>query len=115
MIPLDEVRERYMRDPVPVRLGGIAANLARIRSCSARGIGVAAVADMLRESVCMLEWTAIEAGEELAGELVELQIQLALWSLRWPATATNPVQRVEVSSLAGQWSDRLLAMSGLLA
>ena len=29
---LDTVRERYLRDPLPVRLGGLAANLSRIAS-----------------------------------------------------------------------------------
>ena len=29
---LDARKERYMRDPLPVRLGNLASNLARIRS-----------------------------------------------------------------------------------
>ncbi len=34
MTKLESLRLRYVRDPVPVRLGGLAANLARIASFS---------------------------------------------------------------------------------
>ena len=41
-----QLRERYLRDPLSVRLGGLAANLARVRSFSdnpAHGEAVARV------------------------------------------------------------------------
>ena len=31
---LEAIQERYLRDPLPVRLGGLAANLARVESFS---------------------------------------------------------------------------------
>jgi len=113
MSDLGQIRACYMRGPLPVRLGGIAGNLARIRSCAARGIGSAAIADMLREGAYMIESTARDAEVEVAAQLAESQVRLALWSLRWSAVAGDQDRHTEMSGEAGEWSDRVLAMSGL--
>ena len=34
MSKLDGLRSRYLKDPIPVRLGGLAANLSRVASFS---------------------------------------------------------------------------------
>lgn len=39
---------------------------------------------MLEESQYPIEWTAAEAPVELAAELVDLQVLLALWRRAWP-------------------------------
>jgi hypothetical protein len=73
------IRERYLRDSLPVRLGGLAANLRRIKSFSALEANRTAVESMLDESKYFIEWTAAEAEVQTASELVELQVQMARW------------------------------------
>jgi hypothetical protein len=108
------IKQRYLRDEVPTRLGGIAANLASVKSCSKNIAHSDLVVSLVEESKIFIEWTALDADIDTAGELVELQIQLALWQLRWTKIWADPVQRMEVAEQAKIWSDRILARSGLL-
>jgi hypothetical protein len=77
------IQQRHMRDELPVRLGGLAANLLRIKSACNHDANFDLVAGMLDESKHFIEWTAAEADVDKAAELVELQIQLASWQYRW--------------------------------
>jgi hypothetical protein len=107
-------RERYLRDPVPIRLGGIAANLARVKSFSTFDENSKLVEGLLEESKYFIEWTAAETDIEVAAQLAELQIQLAFWQHNWERNWTNLERRSFVVTRARLWSDRLLEMSGLL-
>lgn len=108
------IRERYLRDPVPVRLGSLAANLRRIRSFADHEANLAAVESLLDESKFFIEWTAGEAEIDIAAELIELQIQLARWQRNWSTLWTDPVQRNQVAEQSRRWSDRVLELSGLI-
>ncbi len=108
------IRERYLRDILPVRLGGLAANLARINSFSDHPDHRGVVEGLLDESKFFIEWTASDAGLELQAELVELQLQLACWQLNWKKIWNDPAQRVAVAGKARIWSERVLERSGLL-
>ncbi len=109
------IRRRYLRDPLPIRLGGLAANLARVKSFSTLGQNDALVNSLLDESKYFIEWTAAEAEWEVAAELVELQVQLAGWQRKWDVIWADPVQRMAVAEQAKRWSDRILDLSGLLS
>jgi len=109
-----KIRTRYLRDPLPIRLGGLAANLARIKSASTHRANGDAVVSMVDESKHFIEWTAAEAEVEVAAELVELQIQLARWQRTYATIWPDPVQRLEMAEQAKRWSDRILDLSGLL-
>lgn len=108
------IRERYLSDGLPIRLGGLAANLGRIRSFAGRGASDEVVETLMDESKHFIEWTAPEADIETAATLVELQVELALWQRRWPLTSADAPVRDQIAQEAGVWSDRLLQMSGLL-
>ena len=108
------IRERYLRDNLPARLGGLAANLSRINSFTAREISCAAVESMIDESKFFIEWTAPEAEAHVAEALVKLQIQLALWHRSWPRIWSDPSQRSQVAEQSKAWSQQVLEMSGLL-
>jgi hypothetical protein len=108
------IRERYLRDQLPVRLGGLAANLSRIKSFSAQEASREAVASMIDESKYFIEWTAAEAEVTTAAQLVELQIQLARWQRNWIETWGNPLQRQQMAEQSAAWSQRVLELSGLL-
>jgi hypothetical protein len=107
---LEAIRTRYLKDDLSIRLGGIAANLARIASCSSRPANWEAVQSMLEESEFFIEWTAPEAPLNVQTPLVELQIQLALWHVKWPQVYTDPQQREKLSQLARTWSQKVLML-----
>jgi hypothetical protein len=106
-----EKRDRYLFEPLPNRLGELAANLARIQSFSKHDLNQDAVAYLIEESKFFIEWTAIDAGTDRAAELVELQVQLARWQLNWVKIWGDRVQRDKVAEVAKGWSNRILEMS----
>lgn len=108
------IRERYMRDPLPVRLGGLAANLSRIKSFSANEASRDTVVSLIDESKMFIEWTAAHAEVEIAAKLVELQVQLALWQLQWESIWNDASKRKQVAEQSSAWSKQVLEMSGLL-
>jgi hypothetical protein len=46
--------------------------------------------------------------------LVDLQVQLAYWQLRWDQTWADEKERVMIAEQSQAWSDRVLDLSGLL-
>ena len=110
----DASKKRYLQDEIPIRLGNLASNLARIKSRCQNSANRDLVADVLYESKLFIEWTAVDAEIDVAAELVELQVQLALWQNNWETIWENSEQRMKVSKQAKVWSDRILDLSGLL-
>lgn len=60
MIDRERLRERFLRDPLPRRLGGLAATLGRISSSARKSSDPAVVSDLLDEARRLIEWTAGE-------------------------------------------------------
>ncbi|MEQ9483733.1 hypothetical protein [Coleofasciculus sp. F4-SAH-05] len=106
---------RYLNDELPTRLGGLAANLARIKSLTKSGVNGNAVEYLIRESKFFIEWTAMDAGMDYAAELVELQVQLARWQFHWSKIWADEAKRINVAEQARVWTERVLEMSGLLS
>ena len=77
------LKSRYLRDELPVRLGNLASNLARIKSRCQNTAHGEIIEDLLQESKLFIEWTAADTEIEIAAELVELQVQLACWQYSW--------------------------------
>jgi len=110
----DQRRSRYLQDALPIRLGGLAANLSRIASFSKHDGVRDVVASILLESRWFIEWTAKELEIPQAAELVGLQRQLALWELESAQNWHDENWRHILVENARQWSHRVLEMSGLL-
>ena len=110
----DIIRKRYLQDTVPTRMGGLAANLSRIKSFSSHDANQEIVGSLLDESRLFIEWTAAETELDTAAELVELQVQLARWRHNWSRIWADASQRHQVAEQAIQWSRRVLELSGLL-
>jgi hypothetical protein len=108
------IRERYLRDNLPVRLGGLAANLRRIKSFATKDTNQAVVESLIDESKFFIEWSAAEAETAKAAELVELQVQLARWQYRWGQIWPDTALRAQMAEQSRIWSDRVLNLSGLL-
>jgi hypothetical protein len=112
MATLSEKKQRYLRDPVAIRLGGLAANLARVKSFSKNLANNEAVFNLFEETKHFIEWTAIET--EIVEQLVEYQIQIAVWQRKWKANWNNEKKRNEMSAISSEWSQKILESSGLL-
>jgi hypothetical protein len=108
------LRERYMREPLPIRIGSSAANLARVTSFSDNDQHGDVIESLLDESKFFIEWTAADADVDTAAELVELQVRLARWQHNWERIWSDPTQRQLVARQAHAWSERILERSGLL-
>ena len=115
MKDLSNIRERYMRDPLPVRLGGLAADLARITSFSQNPDNLVPVADLMREAAHFIEWCVPESELEGRVILLELQRHLAHWRMRLSQRFSDQAWRDQMTAEAQRWSQRVLEMSGLLA
>ena len=114
MSQLETTRSRYLRDPIPTRLGGLAANLARVASFSQNDGHQQAVSTTMHESRWFIEWTAAELPIEKTAELVRLQSQLARWEIQSKDKWNNDRWRQDLMNESRRWSERLLGMSGLL-
>ncbi|RMI00523.1 MAG: hypothetical protein D6681_11285 [Calditrichaeota bacterium] len=114
MTNLEQRRIRYLRDALPIRLGGLAANLSRIASFAQHEGHQEVVRSILKESRWFIEWTAAELEITRAAELVRLQIQLAVWELQIESNWDDEAWRRQLVSGARQWSERLMETSGLL-
>ena len=110
----EKLRERFLRDPLPRRLGGIAATLGRISSSARKSSDPVIVSNLLDEAKHLIEWTAAETSPETAAELVQMQIMISLWQHTWSEASQNPKQRVLLSVQAKDWSDKAVDFSGLI-
>ena len=111
---LADRRERYLQDPIPVRLGGLAANLARVKSFSKNIANQEAVFSLFEESKHFIEWTANDTEIETTVELVELQLQIAVWQRHLQKIWNDDESRNEIANASAYWSKKVLEKSGLL-
>jgi hypothetical protein len=109
----DKLRERFLRDSLPQRLGGLAATLGRMSSTARNSLDPLIVQNHLREARYFIEWTAADTEPEVAAELVSIQRLLTLWLNVWDKTSQIREQRILLSVQAKYWSDCVLDFSGL--
>ncbi len=114
MMNKDKRRERFLRDPLPRRLGGLAATLGRISSSARSSTEPSVVANLLDEAKHLIEWTAAETDPETAAELVQMQTLITLWQRTWNEASQNHQQRILLSVQAKEWSDKAVDFSGLV-
>jgi hypothetical protein len=103
-----------MRDPVPVRMGGLAADLARIGSTASNPANSRVIQVLLEETRRFIEWTALETSLRVAHQLVDMQVALTLWLHVWPQAQHEPTQRALLAHQCRWWSDWVIQESGLL-
>ena len=111
MKDLTTLKVRYQRDPLPVQLGGLASNLARVAWCMRRPGSRPQLAPLFRESKYFAEWAAGSADPGVQAALAEVQVELASWE--------RQVARHGLSQKAAEqseaWAAELLALAGLTA
>ena len=104
------LRDRYLRDDWPIRLGNLASTLARISSRAGDARYDAAIPDLLREGALFIEWGASHTPRHVVRELAPMQRELCLWRSLWPLEAARPLLALRARIMA----DRVLELSGLL-
>ena len=109
----EKLRERFLRDPLPRRLGGLAATLGRISSSARNSTDPTIVANLLDEAKHLIEWTAADTEPETAAELVRMQTLLTLRQKAWTEASQSPQQRLLLSVQAKDRSDKAVDFSGL--
>lgn len=107
----EQIRQRFLGDPLPRRLGALAADLARIASFSENPKNQQAVASLLEEGKWFAEWTAPDAPPETQAVLAEVQLALAMWERSWSKGSPVPTMCAD----ARRKSDELLTLSGLMS
>lgn len=110
----EKLKQRFLRDPLEKRLGGLAATLARISSSARNSESPVIVENLLDEARHLIEWTAADADIETAAELVQIQRLITLWQKSWRTAFHEKSQQVLLSTLAKEWSDKTLQSSGLI-
>jgi hypothetical protein len=100
------MRERFLRDGLPVPLGNVASDLARLSDWACEGHTSQALVDLMREIAHEMEWS----GEAGLAELADMQREVCFWRRAWPADPARPV----LARRARAMSDWLLELSGLL-
>ncbi|MDP3025732.1 MAG: hypothetical protein Q8O10_09390 [candidate division Zixibacteria bacterium] len=111
---LEAIRTRYLQQDSARRIGGLAANLARIASFADNPNNFKAVETTIEESKFLIEWIAPGLPLEIQSKLVELQIQLSLWHLKFPEICKDPESIKKMITQATAWSKELLKLSGLI-
>jgi len=114
MKDLEKLRERFLRDPLPRRLGGLAATLGRLSSSARNSTDPNIVSNLLDEAKHLIEWVAAETEPETAAELIRMQIIITLWQGAWSEASQSPKQRTLLSVQAKDWSDKAVDFSGLV-
>ena len=114
MTDREKMKQRFMRDPLERRLGGLAATLARISSSARNSESPVIVENLLDEAKRLIEWTAADTEAETAAELVQIQRLITLWQKSWESAYKEKTQRILLATQAKEWSDKTLQSSGLI-
>lgn len=112
MNELDQDRQRFLQDSPDKRLGAVAANLSRIRSCTDVGRDVQAALGMIKECRRYIAWTLADWDASTQSCLRQLDQELSAWLERKHATWQDPLMLQEVAHSAGTWCDKVLELSG---
>jgi PAS domain-containing protein len=108
------LRERFLRDPLPIRLAELSSSLARAKYVADSKYPEKMVLSFLREPALYLEWGFPDADSELQIELAELQQLIARLQKNWRAIEENPAERNALGVSFDEWSQKILDRSGLL-
>lgn len=108
------LRERFLRHPLPIRLGELSSSLARAKYLADHKTPEKLALSFLREPALYLEWGFPDADSGLQTDLAELQQLIAYLRENWQAIWENPVERTAIGVSFDEWSQKMLDRSGLL-
>ena len=114
MIEEKTLKERYLRDAVPTRLGNLASSIRRLGYFIGKKKYDTPVQDLLQECRLFSEWAAPDAEFETHAALATLQLDLKNWQNDFQNTNGADDWRAEINAACEQWANRILELSGLL-
>jgi hypothetical protein len=106
MRDIRRMRDRYIQDSAPVRMGNLASSLLRLSQWIKKRHGDEAIIDLMREIAWFMEWN----GDFALAELPDMQREICRWRRIWPIEKARSI--LVLRSL--QMSRRTLELSGLL-
>ena len=101
-----KMRDRYLRDKAPVRMGNLASSLLRLSQWVKKRQREEAIVDLMREIAWFMEW----CGDLASPELADMQREICRWRRIWPVEQARSI----LAFRALQMSNRILEWSGLL-
>ena len=114
MIDEKTLKERYLRDAVPARLGNLASSIKRLGYFIGKKKYGTTVQNLLLECRLFSEWAAPDAEFETHTALASLQLDLKNWQDYFLTAKEADDWRAEINAACEQWSNRILELSGLL-
>lgn len=108
---LEALRRRYLQSSPMNRLGGLAANLARVASFSDHPGHKQVVEALVEESKFLIEWIAADMDLETLAKLVDMQRQLAVWHRRWSTLWADEAARSSLREQAGRRAEEMLQIA----
>lgn len=109
MLNLNQIKERYFKEPLDRRLGHLASDMLKISSFLDNPKNIVVVNDIIEESKFFIEWNAQEAPFHVQEFFADIQPILALWQRH----LDNPAVKQNLKKSAKRWSSQLLEFSGL--
>lgn len=106
MRDIKRMRDRYLQDNAPVRMGNLASNLLRLSQWVKKRHGDEAIIDLMREIAWFLEWN----GDLGLAELPDMQREICRWRRIWPIEQARNI----LAFRAVQMCNQALELSGLL-
>jgi hypothetical protein len=100
------MRERYLRDEIPLRMGNMASSLLRLSEWVQNRHKDEAIIDLMREIAWLMEWS----GDLASAEIADMQREICRWRHVWPVEQARHILALR----AFQMSNRILECSGLL-
>jgi len=108
---LENIKTRFLKDPINIRIGNLASDLARLSSFLENPRNARSINDIIEESKFFIEWITPEAPLEVQSLLAEIQRKLALWQ-HHPIKDQSEAKKLRDAT--STWSMHLLKSSGLL-
>ena len=112
---IDEIKDRYLREPFNRRLGHLASDLMRVSGFLDNIKNRKVVTDILEESKFFIEWAAPDAPSHVQELFSEMQSRLALWHRHLLMVQEDSKEIEELAKSTKRWSAQLVQFSGLLA
>ena len=106
MKDLKRMRERFIRDASPVRMGNLASDLLRLNKWILMRHKDEAIIDLMRRIAWLMEWS----GDLGLAELADMQREICRWRRVWPIEQARHILALRAS----QMSNQILEWSGLL-
>jgi hypothetical protein len=114
MTNLSTLQAQFIKDDVYIRLNNLNAHLTQIQSLSQDFTNNEAVKNLIRETMYFIEWIAPDVEFDYAFDLANLGRFLTRWLFSAEAWNNTEV-RNQINQELGDWNNRILQMSQLLA